>query len=197
MNTDLQNRKLVFATHNKHKIYEIRQLLGSKIDLLSLDDMGCESPLPEHADTLEGNAAQKAYYVYNHYQVDCFADDTGLEIDALNGEPGVFSARYAGESGDDELNMNLVLSRMAGIENRKARFRTVIALVEKGELKTFEGIVNGSITLEKSGEKGFGYDPIFRPEGFNKTFAEMTLSEKNAISHRGRAIEAFSVYFSI
>ncbi|MBN2812432.1 MAG: RdgB/HAM1 family non-canonical purine NTP pyrophosphatase, partial [Bacteroidales bacterium] len=141
--------------------------------------------------------AQKAFYVFNHYQVDCFADDTGLEIEALNGEPGVFSARYAGESGDAELNMHLVLSRMTGIENRKARFRTVIALVERGELITFEGVVNGSITLEKSGEKGFGYDPIFRPEGFNKTFAEMTLSEKNAISHRGKAIEAFSVYFSI
>lgn len=197
MNTDLQKRKLVFATHNKHKIHEIRQLLGSAIDLLSLDDIGCETPLPEEKDTLEGNAAQKALYVFKHFQVDCFADDTGLEIEALNGEPGVFSARYAGDSGDAELNMKLVLSRMKGKENRKARFRTVIALVEGGNLKTFEGIVKGSITFESAGEKGFGYDPIFRPDGFDKTFAEMTLPEKNAISHRGRAIKAFSVYISM
>lgn len=190
-----QKPRLVFATNNKHKFDEIRQVIGNSIDLLSLSDVDFSEEIPEDQDTLEGNAAQKAMHIFNRFGLDCFADDTGLEIEALNGEPGVYSARYAGPSGSFEENMNLVLQRMKGINNRKARFRTVIALVENGNLSFYKGEIQGIITLEKRGEKGFGYDPIFIPDGFDTTFAQMTLEEKNRISHRAIAIEAFARYF--
>jgi len=187
--------KLVFATNNRHKFEEIQGILRDRVELLNLAEIGCNDEIPEEHDTLEGNAAQKAFYIYRKFGVDCFADDTGLEIDALHGEPGVYSARYAGEICTFEDNMNLVLSKMTGIKNRAARFRTVIALVERGNLTSFEGVIEGSITREKRGLKGFGYDPIFEPTGSNHTFAEMPLSEKNKISHRALAIEAFAKHF--
>jgi XTP/dITP diphosphohydrolase len=186
---------LVFATNNQHKLEEIRDILKNHFEIKSLQEIGCFEEIPEEQDTLEGNAAQKASFIYSKYKFDCFADDTGLEIDALNGEPGVYSARYAGEGCSFENNMNLVLKRMEGIVNRKARFRTVIALIESGSLKTFEGIIQGSLTNQKIGNGGFGYDPVFKPEGFNRTFAEMSASEKNSISHRAIAVKAFAEYF--
>lgn len=181
--------KLVFSTNNKHKLQELQEILGSDFTLLSLNDIGCTEEIPEEQPTLEGNASQKAFYVYNNYGFDCFSDDTGLEIEALNGEPGVFSARYAGEAKSAEANMEKVLTKLSKINNRKARFRTVISLVINGEEKQFEGVVEGEILKEKRGGSGFGYDPIFRPLGFEKSFAEMELSDKNKISHRGRAVE--------
>jgi XTP/dITP diphosphohydrolase len=181
--------KLVFSTNNKHKLQELQEILGSNFTLLSLNDIGCDEEIPEEQPTLEGNASQKAFYVYNNYGYDCFSDDTGLEIEALNGEPGVFSARYAGESKSAEANMEKVLVKLSKINNRKARFRTVISLVINGEEKQFEGVVEGEILKEKRGASGFGYDPIFRPLGFKNSFAEMELSDKNKISHRGRAVE--------
>lgn len=186
-----QKPRLVFATNNRHKFDEIRQVIGNSIDLLSLTDIGFSGEIPEEKDTLEGNAAQKAMHIHNNFGLDCFADDTGLEIDALHGEPGVFSARYAGSACSFEDNMNLVLKKLKGINNRKARFRTVIALVENGILSFYYGEILGIITSEKRGEQGFGYDPIFIPDGFDITFAEMTLEEKNRISHRAIAIGAF------
>jgi XTP/dITP diphosphohydrolase len=188
--------KLLFATGNRHKFEEIKHVLDNRVDLLSLTDIGFSDEIPEEQDTLEGNAAQKAIFIYNKYGIDCFADDTGLEIDSLKGEPGVYSARYAGENSTFEENMNKVLLKMTDKINRKARFRTVIALVEKGKLTIFEGEVKGLITLEKHGIKGFGYDPIFQPEGYNRTFAEMSLSEKNLISHRALAIAEFIKHFN-
>jgi XTP/dITP diphosphohydrolase len=187
--------KLVFATNNPHKFEEIKCKLEDRINLLSLEDIGFSGVIPEEQDSLEGNAAQKAFFIHNRFGLDCFADDTGLEIDALQGEPGVYSARYAGENCTFEDNMKMVLLKMAGINNRKARFRTVIALVEKGNLNSFEGEIKGSITTEKRGTKGFGYDPIFQPEGYTQTFAEMSLIEKNLISHRALAITAFIKHF--
>lgn len=181
--------KLVFATNNQHKLHEIKQLLDDSIELLSLNDIGCDTDIPENQDTLEGNASEKSFYIFNKYGVNCFADDTGLEIESLNGEPGVYSARYAGEERNPENNMNLVLSKLNKIKNRKARFRTVISLVIDGHETQFEGIVNGYILEEKLGKVGFGYDPIFKPEGFDLSFAEMPLDEKNKISHRGRAVQ--------
>ncbi len=180
---------LVFATNNKHKLEELQAILGSHFKLLSLNDIGCNEEIPEEQDTLEGNASQKAFYVYNKFGYNCFADDTGLEIDALNGEPGVYSARYAGEDKSAEANMNKVLAKMLKINNRNARFRTVISLVIDGNEVQFEGIVKGKILTEKRGNAGFGYDPIFQPDGFLQTFAEMNLTDKNKISHRGRAVE--------
>jgi len=181
--------ELVFATNNQHKLEELQALLGSKIRLLSLNDIGCTDEIPEEQPTLEGNASQKAFYVFNKFGYNCFADDTGLEIEALNGEPGVYSARFAGEEKDPQANMNKVLHLMEKIKNRKARFRTVISLVIDGAEMQFEGIVEGEILTAKQGDKGFGYDPLFLPAGFQKTFAEMDMSEKNGISHRGRAVE--------
>ncbi len=181
--------ELVFATNNKHKLEELQAMLGKQIKLLSLKDIGCKEEIPEEQETLQGNAAQKAFYVYNKYGYNCFADDTGLEIEALNGEPGVYSARYAGEEKSAEANMLKVLEKLAKINNRKARFRTVISLVVNGDEKQFEGAVEGEILKEKRGEEGFGYDPIFQPTGYSQTFAEMDLSEKNNISHRGKAVE--------
>jgi XTP/dITP diphosphohydrolase len=189
--------RLVFATNNQHKIVEIKHVLSNQVSLLSLEDIGFKGDIPEEQDSLEGNAAQKADFIYQKYGINCFADDTGLEIDALQGEPGVFSARYAGPACNFEDNMNLVLKKMMGETNRKARFRTVIALLEEGKLSTFQGEIKGTITHEKHGKKGFGYDPIFKPEGYEKTFAEMTLEEKNKISHRALAINAFLKHYSI
>jgi XTP/dITP diphosphohydrolase len=180
--------KLVFATNNRHKLEEIKVLLGDGFELLTLSEIGCTEDIPEEQPTLEGNARQKAFYVYEKYGYSCFADDTGLEIDALNGEPGVLSARYAGPGKDPRDNMDKVLKKLDGIDNRKARFRTVISLVLDGEETQFEGVVEGEIIREKRGEAGFGYDPVFLPAGYDRTFAEMGVDEKNVISHRGRAV---------
>jgi XTP/dITP diphosphohydrolase len=182
--------KLVFATNNPHKMEEIRHLLGPDFEILSLEEIGCNEEIPEDKDTLEENASQKAYYIFDRYKVNCFADDTGLEIDALNGEPGVFSARYAGPQRNSKENVRLVLQKMNKINHRNARFRTVISLILDGVETRFEGIVNGIILKEERGERGFGYDPIFQPEESDLAFAEMSLVEKNMISHRGRAISA-------
>ncbi|MCW8896449.1 MAG: non-canonical purine NTP diphosphatase [Flavobacteriales bacterium] len=181
--------ELVFATNNENKIKEINALLTNSIKILSLKDIGCHEGIPETADTIKGNAILKAKYVYEKYGYDCFADDTGLEIKSLNDEPGVFSARYAGEEKNADKNMNKVLQKLALYSDRTAQFKTVVALVINGETSTFEGIVEGEITSNKHGKNGFGYDPIFKPNGYKITFAEMPLSEKNKISHRGRAVK--------
>jgi len=186
--------KLVFATNNQHKLHEIKKLLGDSIELLSLNDIGCHEDIPENQDTLEGNAAEKSFFIYHKYSVNCFADDTGLELEALNGAPGVYSARYAGEERNSENNMNLVLDKLSKIKNRKARFRTVISLVIDGHETQFQGVVNGHILEEKLGNTGFGYDPIFQPEESNLSFAQMPLDEKNKISHRGRAVKKLVEY---
>ena len=183
--------KLVFATNNTHKLEEIRSILGDSVEILSLKDIGCHEDLPEDSDTLEGNALQKARRVKELYGVDCFADDTGLEVTALNGEPGVRSARYApGDGHDSKANMSLLLENMKGKQDRRARFRTVIALLTGEEENLVEGIVEGEITENPEGHDGFGYDPIFQPTGYEKNFAEMSSDEKNAISHRGRATQS-------
>ena len=209
--------KIVFATNNEHKLSEIRAILGPSFEVVSLADIGCHEDIPETGKTLEENALMKAEYVYNKYHLSCFADDTGLEVEALNGAPGVYSARYAamattvpagepaGISHDSEANMARLLRELANNNNRKARFRTVIALIEKKDVcpcgctsikvvHQFEGIVNGEITHEKSGAEGFGYDPIFRPDGYDKTFAELGLDIKNQISHRARATQKLAEY---
>lgn len=180
--------KLVFATQNQHKAAEIQKMLPSAVTVQSLRDLNCYDDIPETGDTLEANALIKARFVHKKWGLNCFADDTGLEIDFLHGKPGVHSARYAGESKDNEQNMNLVMDQLKNTTNRKACFRTVIALILDNREILFEGIVNGTITQNKSGNGGFGYDPIFIPDGYDKTFAEMTPEEKNEISHRGRAI---------
>lgn len=190
-------KKLVFATNNAHKLDEIRAILGDKIEVLSLKDINCAADIPETADTLEGNAALKAEYIYKNYGLDCFADDTGLEVEALGGAPGVYSARYAGGDGhDSEANMRKLLKELDGKQNRKAQFRTAICLIEQGEEHLFEGIVKGSIIEQKRGASGFGYDPVFMPEGYEETFAEMGNAEKNKISHRARAVEKLCEYLN-
>jgi len=181
--------KIIFASHNQNKVKEIQNLLGDEIQLLSLTELGLEEDIPETADTIEGNSLLKAKYIWEKYQMTCFADDTGLEIEALNGEPGVFSARYAGDRKNDDANIDKVLSKLSGHENRNARFKTVITLINEGQEFQFTGIVNGEIGSEKIGQNGFGYDPIFVPEKQGKTFAEMTLNEKNLFSHRARAFQ--------
>ncbi len=186
--------ELVFATNNRHKLEELQALLGDHFKLLSLADIGCNEEIPEEQPTLEGNAQQKAFFIYEKYGYSCFADDTGLEIEALSGEPGVYSARYAGEAKDPQANMNKVLDKLQKINNRKARFRTVISLVMNGSEKQFEGTVEGEITRDKKGGSGFGYDPIFQPAGFVSTFAEMGMEEKNQISHRARAVQKLVEY---
>ena len=186
--------KIVFATNNLHKLSEIRQILGDKVEILSLKDIGCDVDIPETGTTLEANALQKAQYIYDHYNMDVFADDTGLEVEALNGEPGVYSARYAGEGHDSEANMSKLLKELGENNNRKARFRTVIALIQKGEVHEFEGIVNGEIIRERRGGEGFGYDPIFQPDGYNQTFAELGTDIKNQISHRARATQKLCAF---
>ncbi len=182
-------RKLVFVTNNKHKLEEISAILEDKIELLSLNDIHCNADIPETAETLEGNALQKAEYIHQHYGLDCFADDTGLEVEALNGAPGVYSARYAGDGHDSEANMQKLLQNLQGVSNRKARFRTAICLIMDGKEHLFEGICQGEIIQEKRGNSGFGYDPIFVPEGYEKTFAELGNDIKNSISHRAKAVE--------
>jgi len=188
--------KLVFATNNPHKLQEINQLLADSIELLSLSDINCVEEIPENQETIEGNAAEKSFYIWNKYGINCFADDTGLEIEALNGEPGVYSARYAGEEKSPEKNIDLVLQKLSEIKNRKARFKTVISLVMDGKETQFEGIVNGRILEEKRGKTGFGYDPIFKPEESHLSFAEMSMDEKNKISHRGRAVQKLVDYLT-
>ena len=204
--------KIVFATNNQHKLSEIRSILGGSIEVLSLEDIGCDVDIPETGTTLEENALQKAQYVYDHYHISCFADDTGLEVDALDGAPGVYSARYAsmaGDSGqmshDSEANMARLLKELGNNNNRKARFRTVIALIQKKdvcpcgctsikEIHKFEGIVEGEIIRERRGGEGFGYDPIFQPDGYDQTFAELGMEIKNHISHRARATQKLADY---
>ncbi len=181
-------KQLVFATNNPHKLEEIRMAVGNRLEILSLEEIGCWEDIPETADTLEGNASQKSHYVKDKYGYDCFADDTGLEVEAIGGKPGVYSARYAGPGHDHEKNMEKLLAEMKEEKNRKCRFRTVISLIREGREHFFEGIVNGNLLHEKHGEKGFGYDPIFQPDEYNTSFAEMNMEDKNRISHRGKAI---------
>lgn len=180
-------QEIVFATNNQHKLAELRRIVGDRYHILSLADIGCHEDIPETADTLEGNALQKARYIREHYGYDCFADDTGLMVDALGGAPGVYSARYAGPGHDSAANMRLLLANMEGKSNRSARFVTVIALLLDGCEMTFEGRVEGEILTAPEGDGGFGYDPVFRPEGRTVSFAMMSADDKNAISHRGRA----------
>ena len=187
-------RKLVFATNNKHKLHEIKRIVGDGIEILSLADIACSEELPETSPTIAGNAIQKARYVKEHYGYDCFADDTGLCVNALDGEPGIYTARYAGEGHDSEANMALLLKNMENKADRSAYFLTAIALVEGDETHLFEGKVEGRIAESKSGKGGFGYDPVFIPEGYDVTFAEMDEDSKNAISHRGRATTALMEY---
>lgn len=182
-------KTLVFATNNLHKLEEVRDILGGSFRIASLKEIGCTDDIPETADTLEGNALQKARYVKDKFGYDCFADDTGLEVEALGGAPGVFSARYAGPGHDSEANMRKLLKELEGKTNRQAQFRTVVALLLEGREYTFEGIVRGSILAERRGTAGFGYDPVFVPEGYAETFAEMGSEEKNRISHRARAVQ--------
>ena len=194
-------KKIVFATNNAHKLDEIRQILGHRFQVLSLNDIDCHEEIPEDHDTLEENSRQKAEYIFSKYHIDCFADDTGLEVEALNGEPGVHSARYAeGTDHDSEANMRKLLQRLGNNPNRRARFRTVITLIESGvgedEKKEtlFEGIVEGAIAFEKKGSEGFGYDPIFVPDGYTQSFAQLGVDIKNTISHRARAVEKLAAY---
>jgi len=189
-------KKLVFATHNKHKLLEIQNIIGNHFKLLSLDDIGCSEDIPEESPTLEGNASAKAWYVYNKFKMNCFADDTGLEIDALEGRPGVKSARYAGADCNAENNIQKVLTELDGITRREARFRTVISLIIDRNEIFFEGTVKGSILQQKRGLDGFGYDPIFLSDGFTESFAEMSLEQKNIISHRSRAMQKLMEYLS-
>ncbi len=180
--------KLVFATNNLHKLQEVFTILSNNVELLSLKEINCNTEIPETANTLEENALLKARFIYNNYKINCFADDTGLEVEALDNEPGVYSARYAGDNKNSEANMLKVLQKLQGKTNRKARFRTVIALIINGKEYLFEGIINGKIITSKRGKSGFGYDPIFIPEGYNKTFAELGDEIKNKISHRAIAV---------
>ena len=195
-------RELIMATNNAHKLEEIRQILGDAFSIKSLSDIGCYEDIPETADTLEGNALQKALYIHEHYGVDCFADDTGLEVDALDGAPGVFTARFGamngyGESHDANANIRCLLDKLKEATTRKARFRTVIALVQNGKEELFEGIVEGNILTQPVGEGGFGYDPVFAPvEADGLAFAQMSAEAKNAISHRGRATKKLAEFLA-
>ena len=186
----MMKRKLVFATNNAHKLEEVAAILGDQVELLSLNDIGCQADIPETAETLEGNALLKSSYIYKNYHLDCFADDTGLEVGALNGAPGVYSARYAGGEGHDaQANMLKLLHELDGKENRKAQFRTAISLILDGKEYLFEGVIKGEIIKEKRGDSGFGYDPVFMPEGYDRTFAELGNDIKNQISHRALAVQ--------
>lgn len=193
--------ELIMATNNAHKLEEVRQILGNKFLVKGLADIGCHEDIPETAETLEGNALQKVRYVHERYKVNCFADDTGLEVEALKGAPGVYTARFGqlngyGESHDAEANIACLLNKLQGEQNRKAQFRTAIALILDGEEHLFEGIVKGEILTSKSGEAGFGYDPVFAPEGHKESFAQMSATEKNAISHRGRAMQKLEQFLN-
>ena len=186
----MMKRKLVFATNNAHKLEEVAAILGDQVELLSLNDIGCQTDIPETAETLEGNALLKSSYIYKNYHLDCFADDTGLEVEALNGAPGVYSARYAGGEGHDaQANMLKLLHELDGKENRKAQFRTAISLILDGKEYLFEVVIKGEIIKEKRGDSGFGYDPVFMPEGYDRTFAELGNDIKNQISHRALAVQ--------
>lgn len=184
--------RLLFASQNRHKLEEIKPLLPASIELLCLPDLGFTDEIPETSPTLSGNALQKAKFILDKFYIPCFADDTGLEIEVLGGKPGVYSARYAGENKSADDNIEKVLLELGDTENRAAVFKTLIALVGMGETLFFEGVVKGSITKEKRGTNGFGYDPVFLPDGYNRTFAQMTLEEKNELSHRGRAVKMFA-----
>jgi len=196
MNRMSAKKTLVFATQNANKAKEIQGLLPSNYEVKTLADIGCTEDIPEEQPTLEGNALQKAKYVYEKYKVDCFADDTGLEVESLNGEPGVYSARYAGPEKNSEANMDLLLEKLNQKTNRNAQFRTVIALILDGKMYTFEGSVSGVIATKRQGNEGFGYDPIFIPNEGDRSFAQMPLEEKNKISHRGRAIRKLSEFLA-
>ena len=186
----MMKRKLVFATNNAHKLEEVAAILGDQVELLSLNDIGCQTDIPETSETLEGNALLKSSYMYKNYHLDCFSDDTGLEVEALNGAPGVYSARYAGGEGHDaQANMLKLLHELDGKENRKAQFRTAISLILDGKEYLFEGVIKGEIIKEKRGDSGFGYDPVFMPEGYDRTFAELGNDIKNQISHRALAVQ--------
>lgn len=190
-------KKIVFATNNPNKLKEVINIVGDNIEIVSLSDINCFDDIPETQPTIQGNASQKSHYILDKYNVDCFSDDTGLEIEALNGEPGVYSARYAGgKEISFEENINKVLAKLKNKENRKARFKTVVSLILNGKEYLFEGIVNGTITKEKKGSSNFGYDPIFMPDGYNKTFAEMSQDEKNKISHRGIVIRKLADFLN-
>lgn len=188
--------KIVFATNNQNKVKEVQALLPDSIELLSLKDIECFEDIPETQNTIDGNALQKANYVFDNYGFACFADDTGLEVNALNGAPGVFSARYAGPDKNAENNMQKLLNELSGKENRSAHFKTVIALIGINNTQTFEGICEGEITTEKNGNQGFGYDPIFKPNGYKETFAQMPLATKNKIGHRGKAVQQLITYLN-
>ena len=188
--------KIVFATNNAHKLREVQQTVGDKFEIVSLRECGVVEDIPENELTLEGNALAKARYIYSRTGLSCFADDTGLEVDALGGEPGVRSARYATDGHDDEANKRLLLERMEGKENRGAQFRTAMALILDGEEYLFEGVVRGEILTQECGNGGFGYDPLFAPEGHSESFAEMSAEEKNAISHRGRAVRKLAEFLN-
>ena len=191
-------RKIVFATNNAHKLQELRQMIGDHYEVLGLADIGCHEDIPETADTIEGNALMKAQYVKEHYGYDCFSDDTGLEIDALGGEPGVHSARYAGPGHDSEANIDKVLKKLDGVTDRTARFRTAIALLQGDEVHMFAGKVKGLILTERHGTGGFGYDSIFQPlEADGRSFGEMSSEEKNRISHRGRAVACLVAFLTL
>ena len=190
-------KKIVFATNNKHKLDEIRKILGNQFEIVSLREIGCDVDIPENGETLEENALMKAEYVKQHFGIDCFADDTGLEVEALQGAPGVHSARYAeGTDHDSNANMDKLLRNLGNNNNRKARFRTVIALLFNGETHLFDGIVNGNIIYERHGTEGFGYDPIFVPDGYEQTFAELGMEIKNQISHRARAVNKLAAFLN-
>lgn len=189
-------KTLVFATNNQHKLEEVRNIVSEKVRLVSLAEIGCREDIPETADTLEGNALIKARYIRQHYGYDCFADDTGLEVEALHYAPGVYSARYAGPGHDAEANMQKLLREMEGKTNRKARFHTVIALTLDGKESLFDGIINGTITSEKRGDSGFGYDPVFLPDGYTQTFAELGNETKNQISHRALAVRRLADFLA-
>ncbi|RZJ31335.1 MAG: non-canonical purine NTP diphosphatase [Flavobacterium sp.] len=188
--------KLVFASNNKHKIAEIQAMLPRSIEILSLEDIGCDTDIPETSDTIEGNAILKADYVTKNFGYDCFADDTGLEVEALDGAPGVYSARYAGDQKDSDDNIDKLLLELSGKDNRNAQFKTVIALNLNGKQQLFTGIVKGGITGERIGTNGFGYDPIFKPEGSNRTFAQFSMDEKAAASHRGKAVSQLIAFLN-
>ena len=186
--------KLVFATHNSHKLHEVKSILSQDFDILGLPDINCQEEIPEEQDTIEGNASQKAFYIFNKYGLNCFADDTGLEIDGIDGRPGVYSARYAGEDCSFQDNIHKVLKEMEGMKNRNAKFRTVISLVINGQETQFKGSVSGEILNKGRGESGFGYDPIFQPNGFIQSFSELSLAQKNQISHRGLAVQKLAAH---
>ncbi len=193
----LEMKKIVFATNNQHKLVEVRAVLGNQIEIISLEQLDCNDEIPETGNTLEANALIKAKYINEKFGLDCFADDTGLEVDALGGKPGVYSARYAGEAQNSRKNMEKLLENLSNTNHRSARFRTVIAFIENENIHYFEGIIEGEIIKESRGNTGFGYDPIFVPAGYSKTFAELGADEKNKISHRALAVKKFADYLKL